>query len=454
MLPRNIYTITMVLLSLCMSSASAHGFFGSSGPDPSLEQTRSLVVELKERTGTLWNEIDKHVEILLSANDAFQNMTPEAVNALTEMDIINALDERQKWQKKLTDLKNFLAEEYKLYIENVKSSKISQEFKEGIVKHYDQAFRDETRKHMYPFLNGMENINQSLLETYKIISILRFPPKSSGKEPEVISESRLNIIKSAISPEVLNRIKAHRQAFLAFSEEFQFNPLEDSIPYQASQAMYEHDPKTREKLKKTFEETYLDDGAYKAEANMKFYLGNILAAELAGALPKASGKALEDFAVEDVTVLKNLALGSSGDDTKSCLVYAEATEFVGVDFTKITNEFFHQEAPWRISFFKAANSVLGTAKTAPEDFSAGRKQAEQLLELGKKSALIAIRKDRIYKKFMKKNKFSPRRYCFQRYKLLQELLKLPPAARQDTLRLIYLEDLEKKLKNMETAAQK
>lgn len=453
---RFIAQITLVPLCLMGLIAPAHGFFFSaSGPDPSLETTRALAAELKDRTGTVWNEIDKHVDQLLKYHHALQQLTPEQANALTEQDLAKQMELHVQWAKKFTELRDFLGEEYGLFIEKVKTAEMKQNFKDAVVKHYDGAFRDAARDNMYPYLNGMENINQSLFDTYKMISRMRFPQNSSGSKPEDLNAERLNLLKGAISEETIEKIKAHRRAFLDFLTGFQFNPLDDNAVFKAAMNFFARDEKLSSELRDNFTKTYFKDDAYKAEANMKFYTSNALNTQLPGALPKASAETLIKYAEYDIEVLKRLAYGSTGDNTKSCLIFAEAKEFVGVDFNQILNNFYYQEAPWSVTgLFKAANDVVASSMTAPADFSAGREQAEQLLDLGKKSALASVKKNTLFKKLTQKNKFSPRRFCFLRYTVLEELLKLPSPAREDTLRLIYLEDLEKRMKNIQAAAGK
>lgn len=448
----------IILVPLCLTAliSPAHAFlFGSSGPDPSLEKARTLGAEVKERTATVWNEVDKHVELLLKYHQVLQQLSPKQVNALTEQDLARQMDLHLQWAKKFDELRAFIGEEYGLFIEKVKSSDIAQGFKEAIVKHYDGTFRDAARENMYPYLNGIESINQSLFETYRMISAMRFPPKGSARQAELLTEKQLGVLKSATSEKTIEKIKGHRHEFHEFLQDFHFNPLDDSSIYQAGRNFFARDEKLLNKIEENFTKAYLKDGAFKAEANMKFFTSNTLNTELPGALPKASAETLVKFAAQDVDILKIMAIGSTGGGTKSCLLFADAKEFVGVDFNEIANSYYSQDAVWKVKgTFRAANDVIASSKAAPADFSAGREQAEQLLELGKKSAAAEVMKSPLYKKLTQKNKFSPRRYCFMRYTLLQELLKLPSPAREDTLRLLYLEDLEKRVKNMQTAAAK
>lgn len=448
-----------MLIPLCMVAFAppAHGFFfsGPTGPDPALQKARELGAEVKERTGTILNEIDKHVELLLKYHAVLQQMTPEQANALTEKDLAQRMELHLQWAKKLEEMRDFLGEEYGLFIEKVKESEIKSPFKEEIIKHYDGTFRNAARENMYPYLNGMENINQSLFETYRMMSLMRFPAKSSNKKPETLNAARLKLLKGAVSEETMAKIKDHRRKFMEFITAFQFNPIDDNAVLAAAMEFFTFNEKLKEELNTTFIEAYFDKGLFQAEANMKFFTSNNLNAEVPPALPKASGESLVNYADKDIDIVKKLALGGTGDNTKSCLIFAKADEFVGVDFNQILNNYFHQKSPWEVKgLFKAANAVVASSKTAPADFSAGREQAAQLLELAKKSAAGEVAKSALYKKLTQKNKFSPRRYCFMRVALIQELLKLPSPAREDTLRLMYLEDLEKRMKNIQAAAGK
>lgn len=448
-----------LLLPLCMVAfaAPAHAFFssGPTGPDPNLQKARDLGAEVKDRTGTIQNEIDKHVDSLLKYHQALQQLKPEQANALTEKDLARQMELHMQWAKKLEEMRDFLGEEYGLFIEKIKESEIKSPFKEEIIKHYDGTFRDAARQNLYPYLNGMENINRSLFETYQMISLMRFPPKSSNKKPETLNAQRLNLLKGAISEETLAKIKDHRRKFMEFIGDFQFNPIDDNPVLRHAMDFFTFNEKLKTELNATFIETYFEKGAFQAEANMRFFTSNNLNTEVPAALPKASGESLVNYAYTDSDIVKKLALGGSGDNTKACLIFAKADEFVGVDFNQILNNYFHQKSPWEVKgLFKAANDVVASSKAAPSDFSAGREQAAQLLELGKKSAAGEVAKSALYKKLTQKNKFSPRRYCFMRVALLQELLKLPSPAREDTLRLLYLEDLEKRMKNIPAAGGK
>lgn len=450
--------VHLVLITFSLGLASAGpvwALFGSSGPDPAIVKTQEMVAELKQRTGVVWDQIDKQVDLLLKFHGALNSLSVDQVNGLSEQDLEKQMALHLEWAKKFEELRDFLADEYGLFIEKAKSAEMNPVFKEGIIKHYDTVFRDAAREDMYPYLNGMEGVNQSLFETFSMIRQVRFPGKETGEQEKPLDDETLKVLRGAVPKEALEKFGAHRRAFGKFIEDFRFNPLEDSAVYKAGQMFFARDEKVRNELELNFAKGYFKNGLAAAEYNMKFYLANALNNELSGVLPASSGEALMAFARSDLDAVKRLALNNVGGDTKGCLFFSEGKSFVGVDFGQITSKIYGHDGLWSLSdFFRSANDAIVSAKTAPGAFSQPREKIEPVLEIGKKSAATKIKGSSLYKKFMKNNKFSPRRYCFLRVALLDELLKLPSPSREDALRLLYTQDLEKRLANAATAASK
>lgn len=431
----------IVLLTLLVSQGPAHAFFGSgsSGPNPNLEKIKAIRTEILASTEDIWKGIDKQVNALVKEHQALLSLTTEQINAMTLEQLLGNMEKRQAWGNQFDELTDFLKHEYNQFPIKITGSDIPPPFKDQILKHYSTEFSDNMKKSAYAYLRKSKAINDAMFNIYKMIATSRFPKElKTSNAPETFTEDKWNMIRNALPEKLWLKVQDDRKDYDSFISHFYFDPIEDSVFYQAATQLFKRDPARQKALQNKFVSTYFSDGIANAELELKFMIIPTLNTDLPAALPKASGDALVKFASENMEVLKGFYSSSSGADTKFCLVYADAKEFVGIDYNQILNMYFHKEAPWRVGFFEAVNDILQSSQTAPGDYeSKNISETEQLLFLAKKSASTSVSQNPWYQKLLGKNKYSPRRFCFLRYTLLDELLKLPSPSKEDALRLLY-----------------
>ncbi len=432
--------LPILFLSLVLLNGQASAFFGVSGPNPNLDKINTIRTEILTSTAEIWNSIDSEVEKLLNEHRYILNLTADKANALTLNQIMARMEARLAWSKKFNELRDFLSHEYKQIRVKIEASDLPPPFKEETLKHYDQKFSGTAKKTMLKYLESMGKVNETLFETYKIIGGQRFPSGKESKKPEELTENQIKSLKEAITPQTLEKIKRERREYFVFESTFHFNPVEDNVIYRAATAIFKRDPERQKKLQDKFISAYFTDGVAKAEFSLKNQVIPILNTELPQSLPKASGEAIAKFSKANLSVLEKFYSSNTGADTKFCLLFADTKEFVGIDYNQILYFYFTKDAPWNEEFFQAANDVLESAQKTPGAFTLKEKEVEDLLKLGKNSAAVSVSKNEWFEKLLEKNKFSPRRFCFLRHALIEELLKLPSPAREDTLRLIYTKE--------------
>lgn len=430
--------LNLTLVALLFVSTAAHAFFGSSGPNPNLEKIKVIRTEVLAGTEKIWLSIEEETQRLQQAHQQMEALTLEKVNGMSLQVILNEMEKRQVWGKKFNDLSDYLKHEYNQIPLKVSTSDMMPIFKDMVLKHYEDEFIETAKKTGYLHLNKINTVNDLIYDFYKKVAETRFPKElNSDNKPENFTEEKLNALKGAIPLKLWENVSEDKKDFEQFIAHFQFNPAEDSVYYQAATQLYMRNPALQKQLQDAFISTFFSDGLMKAETELKYKIIPALNTELPVSLPKASGEALEKFARESMGVLKGFYSSPSGADTKFCLVFAEAREFVGIDYNQILNLYFHKDTPWRVGFFQAVNDVLQSAQAQPGTYQSKPGDIENLLRLARKAAAASVSQNATYKKLLGKNKYSPRRFCFLRYALLSELLKLPSPSKEDALRLLY-----------------
>ncbi len=431
--------LNFLFLAIAFFATAAHAFFGSSGPNPNLEKIKVIRQEVLTSTQEIWKSIETETSKLRAVHQQIDQFTPEKVNALSLKLIMNEMEKRQVWAQKFDELADFLKHEYNQIPQKVSSATdMAPVFRDMVLNHYESEFVETAKKTGYIYLTKAKTINNLIYDFYKKLAETRFPKElGSSAAPENISLENLNAFKGALTLEMWENANGDKKEFDEFVSHFHFNPAEDSVYYQAATQLYMRNPELQKQLQDSFIASFFSDGLLKAETDLKYKIIPVMNTELPTALPKASGQALEKFARESMDVLKGFYSSPSGADTKFCLVFADAREFVGIDYNQILNLYFHKDTPWQIGFFQAVNDVLFSAQTKPETYKSKLGEAENLLRLAKKAAVSSVSENTHYKKLLGKNKYSPRRFCFLRYTLLSELLKLPEPSREDALRMLY-----------------
>ncbi len=434
-------------------NSAAFAFFGSSGPNPNLEKIKVIRTEVLASTQKIWVSIEQETLRLKKVHQEIESLTADKVNAMSLQVIMNEMEQRQVWGKKFDELGDFLKHEYNQVPLRVSGSDMVPIFKDMVLKHYEDEFMETAKKTGYLYLNKAKTLNNLIYDFYIKIAEARFPEElKTNNKPENFSEEKLQELKNALPLKLWDNVNEDKKDFDQFLSHFQFNPAEDSVYYQAATHLYMRNPALQKQLQDSFISTFFSEGLAKAEMDMKFKIIPVLNAELPVSLPKASGAALENFARESMGVLKGFYSSPSGADTKFCLVFAEAKEFVGIDYNQILNLYFHKDTPWRVGFFQAINDVLQSAQTTPGAYVSKPGEIENLLRLARKAAAASVSQNNTYKKLLGKNKYSPRRFCFLRYALLSELLKLPSPSKEDSLRMLYTN--EATIKPISTPKQK